>query len=94
MISQQLQKYEVIREWYDELKAVRERIVLGLAGVLVSWSIQEDGQWMARVSGRGVAETVEAYGKSRLESIHAAEKEFARRKATTLDDLIELSPEA
>ncbi len=83
----QIQGVEVIRQWRDETKACHRRDLLGLAGSLVSWLAQEDGSWLARLSGPGLVETVEATGKTRVDAIRKAESEFARQATASLNAL-------
>ncbi len=83
MSAKRIKKPDIISEWYDETTAAHRRFCLGLAGSLVSWELQEDGRWLARLSGPGVEGTVEAYGKSRVDSIKAAEGVFALMATAT-----------
>lgn len=87
------QKFDAIRDWRDDIAARRKRVSLGLDRMLISWSQEADGRWLARLSGPSVTETIETYGKSRLEAIKAAEAEYERSETDALADLPKINPE-
>jgi hypothetical protein len=62
----------------DEQCAVLRREQLGHASWLVSWQELGPTRWMARLSGPGCEETIEAIGRDRCGAIAAAEAEATR----------------
>jgi hypothetical protein len=56
----------------DEERARQLRNDLGRRHWLVSWMLDDDGTWMARVSGPGYPDTVERTGRTRVEAIERA----------------------
>ncbi len=65
----------------DNLDEERARILrhgMGLRRWIVSWSLTEEGPWLARVSGPGHAETIERSGLTRIHAIELAAEELGR----------------
>lgn len=61
--------------WFDrrdERRAHERRSTLGTRRWLASWHREPDGGWGARVSGPGVAHTVERTGRTRIRAIGRA----------------------
>ena len=57
---------------HDERRAHERRSTLGTRRWLVSWQREPDCRWRARVSGPGVAHTVEGTGRTRIRAIGRA----------------------
>jgi hypothetical protein len=55
----------------DETRAKRLREQYGLRKWILSW-MPEGKKWMARISGPGHADTIEAIGRTRFEAIERA----------------------
>ena len=62
----------------DERRAQRLRQALGLRRCLVSWELQRDGQWKARLSGPGLVITIERTARGRCRAIRHAERAMNR----------------
>ncbi|HEY2158697.1 MAG TPA: hypothetical protein VGH33_23905 [Isosphaeraceae bacterium] len=62
----------------DEERARRLRDELGQRRWIVSWSLTDEGPWLARVSGPGHAETIERSGLTRIHAIELAAEALGR----------------
>ena len=74
--------FQVLAEKLDEERARLRRSKLGALQRLLSWQRLDSGLWLARLSGPGINETIEATARTRCLAIARAERdlksEFAR----------------
>lgn len=62
----------------DEGWAKRLRQEFGRRRWVLSWSREEGGPWLARLSGPGHSETIECRGRTRVDAIEKAAKALRR----------------